>query len=155
MLVKDKMAIVIELYHQGKTPPEIFQELKNFQINRMFIKRTLGRFLETYSIDDRPRSGRMSSVTTKKLIKSVRERIRRNPRRSLRKMAIEMGVGRETMRKVAKDKLGIKCYKLQKVAGISEAQKEKRVKRCKQLLKRYGYDDVKKILFSDEKLFVT
>ena len=66
-----------------------------------------------------------------------------------------MGVGRETMQKVAKEKLGMKCYKLQKAADPSEAQKEKRVKRCKQLLKWYSDEHVKIILFLDEKLFVT
>ena len=71
MLVKEKRAMVIELHHQGKTPPEIFRELKNFKINRMFIKRTLDRFFETFSIYDRPRSGRKRSVTTKKLVKAV------------------------------------------------------------------------------------
>ena len=44
-------------------------------------------------------------------------------------MAIEMDVGRETMRKVAKEKLGMKCYKLQKVAGLSEVPKEKKSQR--------------------------
>ena len=155
MLVKEKRAMVIELHHQGKTPPEIFRELKNFKINRIIIKRTLDRFFETFSINDRPRSGRKRSVTTKKLVKAVRERIKRNPRRCLRKMAVEMNVNLEVMRKLVKDKLKIKCYKLQKVAGLSEAQKEKRLKRCKQLLKRYDDNDVKRILFSDEKLFVT
>ena len=59
------------------------------------------------------------------------------------------------MLKVAKYKLGIKFYKLQKVSGLSEAQKEKRVKRCKQLLKWYGDEDVQKILFPDENFFIT
>ena len=66
-----------------------------------------------------------------------------------------MNVNSDFMRKLVKDKLKMKFYKLQKVAGLSEAQKEKRLKRCKQLLKRYDDNDAKRILFSDEKLFVT
>jgi len=82
-----KRKFIIEHHEKGMLPPEIFKLGKKLKINRMMIKRTIDRYRETKSIEDRPRSGRPRTARTRKLLKNVREKIRRNPRRSMRKMA--------------------------------------------------------------------
>ena len=85
MLLELKRKFIIEYHKKGFSPPEIFKLGKKIEINRMLIKRTIDRFEEIFPITDRPRSGRPRSSITTNLIKSVKEKIRRNPRRSMKK----------------------------------------------------------------------
>ncbi|CAG0881538.1 unnamed protein product [Darwinula stevensoni] len=55
---EDRRSAVISLHEAGKSPTEIFRLLQNNGYNRNFIKRTIQRFLETNSTEDRHRSGR-------------------------------------------------------------------------------------------------
>ena len=48
------------------------------------------------------------------VIKRVREKLRRNPRRSVVKLAQEEGIGRTTMTNIVTKDLGCKPYKMQK-----------------------------------------
>ena len=81
---------------------------------RAFIYRTIKRYNETGDTNDKPRSGRPCSVRTAALKKRVRERIRRNPRVSMRKMANELKVARRTVQKVVKRDLRMRCLKERK-----------------------------------------
>ena len=89
MSVVLKRKFIIEHLEKGMRPPEIFKLGKKLKINRIMIKRTIDRYKETMSIEDLPRSGRPRTTRTRKLLKNVRKKIRRNPRRSMRKMAKE------------------------------------------------------------------
>lgn len=60
-------------------------------------------------MDDRPRSDRPKSATTKKIIKKVKARIRRNPRRSGNEMAKELEVSRGSISNMLHDQLPEKC----------------------------------------------
>ncbi|CAG0903847.1 unnamed protein product, partial [Darwinula stevensoni] len=50
---EDRRSAVISLHEAGKSPAEIFRLLQNNGYNRNFIKRTIQRFLETNSTEDR------------------------------------------------------------------------------------------------------
>ena len=54
------------------------------------------------------------SARTPAVIKRVREKLRRNPRRSVVKLAQEEGIGRTTMTNIVTKDLGCKPYKMQK-----------------------------------------
>jgi len=49
--------------------------------------------------------------------------------------------------------LGLTAYKKRKVGGLTPAQIDKRLARCKSLLERYADEDVDFIVFCDEKFF--
>lgn len=68
----------------------------------------------------------------------------------MRKVARETTMSRESVRRIAKNELGIKAYKLQKVQLLTEQNKQVRVQRCRLLLRRAAGPE---ILFSDEKIF--
>jgi inhibitor of nuclear factor kappa-B kinase subunit alpha len=68
----------------------------------------------------------------------------------MRKVARETGIGRTSVRCIAKSELGIKAYKLQKVQFLNDQNKRIRVQRCRLLLQRHAGPE---ILFSDEKIF--
>lgn len=146
--------IVKKYFEEGKTGGQIFQLVKSIGIKRDFVYRTIRRLRDTGSLNDRPRSGRKRSVCTPDRIKRVREKIRRNPARSARKLAKEENIDRESMRRIIKVELGLRPYRKRKMHGLTAKQKLTRIQRCKMLLKRHGKKKVEKIIFSDEKLFV-
>ena len=148
-----KRAGIIELFENGQTSGEILKLLNLPKSQRKFVYRTIRRFNETGGIGDKPRSGRPCTVTTPKLVKVVRERFRRNPRRSMRKMASELKVSRRSIQRVVTTKLGMCSFKGKKVHYLSATVKEKRLRRSKELLKRHALHGLNSILFSDEKIF--
>ena len=117
------------------------------------VYRTNKRLKATGSIDDKKRLGRPRSVRTPQLIKTVKARFLRNPRRSANKMARELKVSRSTLLRVINDDMHIRPYKRRQVQGLTPLQTEKRFKRSKVLLERYAREKIQKIIFSDEKLF--
>lgn len=147
--VKNRTAVV-ELHMKG---------IRNFKICRLLnltkqkVSRIVTRFHEVGDLNDRPRSGRPRTVDTPAVRKVIRERIRRNPRRSMRKMAVEIGVDEKSVRNIVKGRLGLRPYKFQKSHWLTDKMKAVRLERCRMLLHRHGDLDFSTILFSDEKVF--
>ena len=139
MLLELKKKFIFEHHKKGFSPPEIFKLGKKIEINRMLIKRTIDQFEEISSITDRPRSGRPRSSRTPNLIKSVKEKIRHNPRKSMRKMAKESKISPRTMRRICHNDFKMSPYKLQKRQLISGPTIEKRLARSK----NYCWNDSK------------
>ncbi|KAI6661812.1 hypothetical protein LOD99_9819 [Oopsacas minuta] len=148
--MESKRSAVIQLFEAGNTKSQIVRLLKT---NKMFISRTLSRYNDTGSIADRTRPGRPRTVRTFSVTKNVSQRIRRNPSRSIRKMAKEMNTNRESMRRLVRNDLGMKAYKLRKRQFLTQLNKQKRLKRCKAKIFRFTDGRHKQIFFSDEKLF--
>lgn len=141
---------IISMHKQGRSSAAIARSLG---IHRNTVQNTVVRFKETGGISDRPRSGRPPSVVTSSKIDAVRKRIKRDPHRSMRKMAKQLNVSRETMRRIVKLKLGLVPYRMQKAAILSEKNKKVRLERVRGLLARTRSGEHKRTLFSDEKLF--
>lgn len=141
-------------YRRGLSNIDIFKAVKPHGINSMMVWRVVKRLKETRSTNDRPRSGRPRSIRTADRIKRIREKIRRIPERSARKLAQEEGINRESMRTILHVDLGLRAYRKRKIHGLTNAQKLKRLDRSKKLLKRHAGRNLDKIIFSDEKLFV-
>ena len=84
----------IELFKAGNSRKDICKSLK---VNRMLVWRTLKRFEENGDIQNRPGQGHPRTARTPKLVKSIREKIRRNPKRSIQNLAKELRVSYGTM----------------------------------------------------------
>jgi transposase len=149
--MKNFREIITKKFNNGEKPGKIFKDLKKLGVKRDFVYRTIRRYKETGSSKDRQRSGRPRSVRTKKVMKAVRERIRRKGQRSARKLAKELNISRGSMLNILKEDLGMNAYKKRKVQGLSEASKEKRRKRVCDILAWHAEDE---FVYSDEKLFV-
>jgi transposase len=145
--------VIKKFFDCGFSTARICQEVKALGINRMKVYRTVRRLKETGSIKDRPRSGRPRTVRTRERKKRIREKIRRNPRRSARKLASEEGVSDRSMRRLLRDDLHLFPYKKRSLHGLSANQKIARLQRATALLERHDDESVKKIIFSDEKVF--
>ena len=97
-------------------------------------------------------SGKIPSVRTPELIKAVRDRIRRNPVRSMREMARSFNVSEKTMRTVVKKDLKAKSRARVKRQLLTAKTKAARLERCKVLLSRLK-KGAPLIMFTDEKVF--
>lgn len=146
-----KRELIIDLHKKNIRNIDIFRKLCGIGVNKKLISRTIKRFKETGTFRTKKKPGRNKSIRTPKLIKVVRERIRRNPAQSGSKMAKDLNVSQSTMQRVLKHDLGLIAYKKQRVHGLTGAQKTARVNKCRYLLQWHDGDE---IIFSDEKLFL-
>ena len=147
---KSKRAAILELYNQGKSVKEIIRALST---TKWTVYRTIKRVSETGKTSDRTRSGRTRSVRTPLLKKSVREKVRYNPKRRVQGMANECNNSTRTMGRLAHEHLGLKSYKFRKAQLLSDVNKKRRVDKCKKLRERYKGGRQLDIIFTDEKLF--
>lgn len=144
-------AAVVALHQRGMVPSAIH---KSTNIPLRTVYNIIKRFRETGGTRDRPRSGRPRSVRTRKLKEAIRQRIKRKPGSSARKIAKTMGVNRESVRKVLKDDLQLLPFKLQAGHHLNDKAKATRLQRAKWLQQRFSAENKHRaILFSDEKLF--
>lgn len=102
-------AAIIKLHKDGLTNGEILKRLKIGRNSRNKVKRTIERYTETGSLENRIHKNHPRSVRTPKMLKALRERIRRNPCRKQETLAIEMGTSVRTIRRAIKEDLGFKA----------------------------------------------
>lgn len=148
-MVKNRSAI-LALYQQGKKQCEIVKLLK---VPKQTVSYAIKRFKELGHDGERSGRGRKCSVNTQRNRKVIKKRVQRNPRISMRKVAREMKINRETARLMAKEELGLRPFKMKKAQKLTEENKRTRLQRCKGLLKRAAGDRWQTFLYSDEKLF--
>ena len=144
---------IVEGYCKKGVPPA-----KSFRLMKRFVScggvyKAVKRFRETGSCAPRIRSTSEKPIRTKELIKKVRERLRRNPSRSARKLAKDTSVSVSTMQRLLKDDLHVYPYKFTKRQLLSNATKKKRLDRAKVLIKRLVVGTRPQVLWTDEKLF--
>jgi len=153
---KSSRVAVIALHQAGHSTGNIFHQLKSIGVKRRFVYRTIKRYKETSSISDRPRSGRPRSVRTPQAIKAVRERVRRNPCRNVKKMALQMKMCPSSMSKLLKCDLGLKSLRRRQNHHLTAVLKQARARKCRILKTRHARKREKayrRILFTDEKWF--
>ena len=99
-------------------------------------------------MEDLCRSARTSEVK-----KIVRERIRRNPQRSMRGMAKDLLISPRTMRRVVKEDLGLKIFRPREVQLLSDVNRRRRLEKSLTLRERFSDGTHLNVVFSDEKIF--
>ena len=147
---KVNRAAILTLHNQGKSNPQISKLLR---IPRMTVFRVIRHFQNEGTLEDKEKSGRPRTATGKKMVKVVRERIRRKNRRSMRQMAKDLHISERSIRRIVHDRLKCASYKYRKGQMLSEKAKECRVKKCKEMLRYCSGDTVNRVLFTDEKVF--
>lgn len=145
-----KRAAIIHCYSAGDRPSEIIRRLR---IPRTTVYDAIKRFHERGDALDRPRCGRPRSVNTTRTRNIIRNRIRRNPRISMRKLSKCLGVAHDEARRISRTELGLHAYKLHKAQHLTEKMMSTRLTRCQQLKQRFAKFAHREILFSDEKPF--
>lgn len=148
----EKRVAIVALFKCGKSAKEIYQLLKPLPINERFVFRTLQRYKEI-DVEDRPRKGRPRSVRLPNVIHPVRERVRRNPLRKQKHLAVEMNVSKRSMSRILRQDLQLGAYWRCVRHLLTPRLKKIRAERCEKFLKRFKNNGHRRILFSDEKIF--
>lgn len=148
--MSSRRAAIIELHLANNTNSKI---TKSLGVSRQLVSKTIKRFKETGSLTDRPRSGRPKTATTPANVKSIRNQIDYDPKRSARKMAKKLGIGATSVRRILKNKLNRKPFKLRHVQSLTDVSKRNRLIRCRALKKGLKNGRYQSILFTDEKIF--
>lgn len=150
MIMSNNRNLIISLYQLGKRNCEI---ARTIGIAPETVSRCVKRFIELGNDGVRPHVGRKRTVNISKNRQIISKRVKRNPARSMRKIARETGINRESVRRIAKYELKLKPYKLKKCQLLTDANKIIRLERCRALLRRAGGNRWENILFTDEKIF--
>jgi winged helix-turn helix protein len=150
---QSERASVLRLHLSGWRPSEIFKALKNSGIKQRTIYSVINRYKNTGTTDDKKSSGRLRTRRTKLVVKAVRERIRRNPHQSQRKLAQSMNMSQSSMKLLLRDGLKVRPFKQGYCHFLNNKQMENRKSGSKALLSRYAGESIKNILFFDEKIF--
>lgn len=148
--MSSKRSAILELFRRGKRQCEIVRLLN---VSRQTVSKAINRFKELGHEGDRAGRGRKRTANTSRNRKIIKKRIKLNSRVSMRKIARETGISRESVRRIAKEELNLKPYKLQKVQLLTDENKRVRLQRCRQLKRRAAGRQWERILFTDEKLF--
>uniref|UniRef100_A0A7I4Y983 HTH_Tnp_Tc3_2 domain-containing protein n=1 Tax=Haemonchus contortus TaxID=6289 RepID=A0A7I4Y983_HAECO len=125
---------------------------KTLSVSRRTVDSTIKRFKELGTLEDRLGRGRKTTATSTRNVEVVRDMVRRNPKRSMRKIAKKLGISHTSARRIVKEKLGLTPYRCRKVHLLTASMKKNRVQKCKMLLQRFA-SARRDIVFSDEKLF--
>jgi len=142
---------IIQLHCAGKTNPEIVKVLK---APKSTVRDAVKRYQELGTTGDRPRCGRPRTARTPTKIKCIRERIRRNPKRSMRKIAKSLDIDEKSVRTIVKEDLKLSPFKMTNRQQLTDLQKQKRLDRSKILLNAMkDGTQAGEIVFSDEKMF--
>lgn len=144
---------VVALYLAGKSQPAIVRELEHLKVNKVFVYRTITRYNDTGSIAKRHGGGHQKTATSREMVQKVKKRLERNPRRSANQMAKELKISDRSIRRILKNDLKVKPYKIQKAHDLTPKQQQVRLERAKELLRLAESGQLPNIVFSDEKIF--
>ncbi|XP_031639580.1 uncharacterized protein LOC116351602 [Contarinia nasturtii] len=128
-----KRQLVLNLHKKGLRQVDIFRKVQSDNINLRFIQRTIKRYKEHGTVDVKRKPGRKKSVRTKDLVKKVRDKIRRNNKRSARILVREHNISRSSMRRVLKENLGVKTFKKTRKHGFTIKNKQDRKQKYEEL----------------------
>ena len=109
-------------------------------------------------MDRQAGSGRPKSVRSNDNIAKVQELIcsqddQPGTSKSTRQIAGEMGISATSVRRIAKVNLGLSSFKRMPVQVINDTTKLKRLTRSKMLLRCLNLQKIKRVFFTDEKIF--
>ena len=116
----------MKYHNEGKSASEISKILS---INRWIVYRTIKRYEETGSTQDRFRKGRPCSVRT--------PAVRNNSVKSIQGMAKDFNISTRSIGRIVKEDIGLKCYKFRELQLLSEVNRRRWYEKCLILRKRF------------------
>ena len=152
MKSKDFQNLVLSKYQNGDGPTKIFRDL-NGSVSLWTIERWCKAVRDTGSINLSSPPGRQRTIRTKGAIQKIKHRLERRKPVSSRKTARQLGISRTNVRRILRNDLGLRVYKIQNEPLLSNEHKEKRVKFVNWIRTNFRKENTMKILFSDEKMF--
>jgi len=149
--VKENHVAVIALHNCRKSDSQIFELLKPLKISRMFLYRTIKRYEELWRVEDRAQSGRLKSLRVQDDIKTVRQRIRRNPLWKQKIISRELSIPTQSMLRLIRDDQHMRLHCHLKGHILTPLLNTMRRTRTERLLHWQTENGHENILFTDEK----
>lgn len=150
---------IIEACHKEKgwSAYRICREFPTKRWIRRSVSRLINKIDNTGTTDRKPGSGRPRTSTSEEVAKQVEDLIQSqdsNPgtHSSQRIIASQLAVSQSAIKRIAK-RLKLKAFRRLKVSCRDTNVRKKRKIRCRKLYQRFNKDDVKRIVFTDEKDF--
>lgn len=125
---------------RGKTAAEIYQQLQEADIPESPSQATVYRWYKKFHeghvhLVDEPRGGRPCSSTTSSNILLIEQILRKEPRQSLRMVAEEVNISKDTVRNIVKERLGLrKVCSVWVPHTLTDENKQQRVNCAKHFL---------------------
>jgi hypothetical protein len=116
---------VIALHNCGKSHSKIFELLKHMKSLWMIVYWANKRYKELWRVEDRARPGRPRSVRNEAAIKTVWERIHRNPIPKQKITSQEMNILTQSMLHFIRDSLHMRDYQWSKGHLLTPTVKER------------------------------
>lgn len=151
MASKAKRVQIVALETAGISNRDITKQL---DACRKTVLNLWKRYTETATTSSKPIPGRKRSIRTKPIVQAVMKRVMRNPRRSMRKTASQLGISRSSMHRIFKNYLRLTVYNNQSRQLLSAASKQKRHDRGKRMLAEMQRAVDHVFIWSDEKIFI-
>ena len=98
-------------------------------------------------------AGRLRTARCDDNINRVESRRQTGTHSTQRKISREFGISRPTVQRILKKDLRLRCFKKRRATELTEANKLARLRRARQLLRKYPASLVNVIVFTDEKVF--
>ena len=154
---QDKAVIKACVNEKGWSGNRILKEFPGKDWNRRSVYRLIKKIKETGSTDRKRGSGRPRTAQTEENEEAVEELIlsqedQPGTHMSQRKIADNLGISRTSVQRIT-DNLNLNSYKRIHVSRRDQNVRQKRKTRSRNLNDRYSAEDVKKIVFTDEKDF--
>jgi inhibitor of nuclear factor kappa-B kinase subunit alpha len=154
MSSRDHRATIVQLQLQGLNACAIIKALKLHRNQRATVYRVLKKYAATSTIEHKSKGVSHKSTLRKKVAKNLRDKIRRNPLRSQRKLAVEHGMSQPTIHRILHEDLHLTAYKCRRKKLYAAGGQVVRLQRAKLLKERLAPYDPNCVIFSDEKIFV-
>ncbi|XP_059096095.1 uncharacterized protein LOC131890706 [Tigriopus californicus] len=126
---------------------------ERFMVSKSIVYKVKSLYNVFKDFSNRPRSGRPRKARTEGNIKAVNDAIDANPRNIIQKLARELNIDKTAISTIVRKDLGLKSRACTKVQGLTALQRQKRLDRCKKLLKKCKRRTDRVLIFSDEKIF--
>src|SRR5260221_586554 len=154
----DRILIKLLRLETGYGSKKFLKEFPGKKWSRSGLDKLLAKIDATGSADRKNGSGRPRSSSTQQNVAIVNEMAMSQEdapgtHRSVRQIAQETSIAKSTVHKIIHRDLNLQCFKKKRAQELTEANKQTRLVRAKQLLKKYPERLVNFIWFTDEKLF--
>ena len=159
VLTKDDKALIKSLFSEwGWRGRRFVKEFPGKKWCHTSIDRFIKKIIQTGSSDRKTGSGRPKTVRTTENIEACEEVIASqedNPGTHLsqRKAARHIGINRSGVQRIIKHDLKFKSFKRLRTSRKTDQVKAKRKTRARKLLDRFSSEEVKSVVFTDEKDF--
>ncbi len=141
-------------FRSGKTAKEISGTVKFLGISRATVYGIVSRLEANETMHRASGGGRKLANQTKDGIRKIRQRLQRNPKQSVRKIAQEIGLLQSTAQRITQKHLQLCGRKKQKRQFLTDTHRQIQKTNCAHLRHRLANGLHRKVLFSDEKNFL-